>query len=205
MSVTAAAAVVAVLVLAGLPLYVFPRTVPPEDVEADVALVPGPSLDSRTGIAMDLLDSGRVSAVLLMWDPSGAGTETLPDWKTDVSASVSSWIRPDGLGEGGQELVDEVCADPPAGVECFVPDPYTTRGEVEHLAERMVDEGWESAVIVTHSAQLNRAQLIARQCGLDQIGSVTSTTDLSWRTWADQMIYQTGAFGRALLQPACSD
>lgn len=204
MSVTAAAAVVAVLVLVALPLYVFPETVSPDDVEADVALVPGPSLDSRVGIAVDLIEGGQVSAVLLMWDPTGDGADTLPEWKTDATFSVSTWIRPDGLGEGGTTVADELCASPPAGVECFVPDPYTTRGEVEYLAERMDDEVWDSAVIVTHAAQLNRAQLIARQCGLKEVASVSSTTSLTWRTWANQVVYQTGAFAKAIAQPACS-
>ncbi|MGI9017930.1 MAG: YdcF family protein [Euzebya sp.] len=34
-----------------------------------------------------------------------------------------------------------ICADPPTGVVCFVPDPSTTRGEVQFVRRMTEDEG----------------------------------------------------------------
>ena len=54
----------------------------------------------------------------------------------------------------------------PAGVtvECFDPDPFTTRGEARALAALARDRGWRTLVVVTTDQQADRAWLRLRRC-----------------------------------------
>lgn len=70
--VIAAAGAVALIVLAGLPLYVFP---PADEVtRSDAILVLGPPMDERLSLAERLRDEGIADSIVVSTQPSGGQT-----------------------------------------------------------------------------------------------------------------------------------
>jgi hypothetical protein len=61
------------IVLAGLPLYVFPPT--DEVAPSDIAYVLGPPMDERLALAEQLRDDGVVEQIAVSVQPSGGQTE----------------------------------------------------------------------------------------------------------------------------------
>ena len=74
-------------------------------------------------------------------------------------------------------------------VSCFEPEPATTAGEARELSRLATEEGWRRVIVVTFRPHVSRARYILKQC-----------FDGEW-LWA--YFYQTGAYVRAALEPAC--
>ena len=91
---------------------------------------------------------------------------------------------------------------PDATIECFTPEPATTRGEARYIGERAAAEGWSSVVIVTARVHAWRALLRVRRC-FD--GAVyVATSPLSTSEWLRQIPHQWAATVKAeLLQRSC--
>ena len=49
-------------------------------------------------------------------------------------------------------------------VVCFKPEPYSTRGEAEHIAELVDRNRWRSIVVVTSIFHVTRARLLIKRC-----------------------------------------
>lgn len=155
------------VVLAGLPMYVFPQTDRISHVDAVVVL--GPATRERLELAKKYYVDGKADVLL-----SSVATEG-PYRRANV----------------------HVCDN--AGVICFVPTPFQTRGEaaaVEDLARRY---GWESVLVITGTPHVTRARFIFERCTTLQVSvdDVNETRGLG--DWAYAYAYQSAAFVKAVI------
>ena len=97
------------------------------------------------------------------------------------------------------------CSKPPEGVEvqCFVPNPSTTRGEAQKIARLANDHGWKNIVVITWPTHLSRSRWLIERCYGETLQMVASDSPLSLGERIDENLYQTGAFAKALLQRGC--
>jgi len=169
-------AVVAMVVVAvaGLPVYVRPQTDPPR--RADAILVLGGEFHQRYPFGLALATQGLASTVVLS-NPGGRHSS----------------------------LAGNECANPPAGivVQCFEPDPSTTKGEGRELRRLAQQYGWKTVIVVTFEPHISRARYILHRCFDGDLIMVASPSPLSMRQWAWQYVYQTFGYLRELVQPGC--
>lgn len=78
----------------------------------------------------------------------------------------------------GQDTLEALCADPPAGIEleCIVAEPDSTRGEALTISRLARERGWESLAVVTSDYHVHRAALWFRRCHEGQITPVAART-----------------------------
>ena len=57
-------------------------------------------------------------------------------------------------------------------VVCFVPEPYSTRGESRGFARLARENGWTSVVIATSTFHVTRARLLFRRCFAGKVQGV---------------------------------
>lgn len=154
-------------------LIVRPHTVRPS--RADAIMVLGPSLDPRLHLAVRL--AGRLHV-------------------GDLAISIGDTP---GQGRGG------LCSQPPPGVRvtCFRPDPYTTRGEARELGALAAARGWHDVIVIGPTPQLSRARLLAGRCFGGTLQMVASPEHLGIAGWVDQFVYQSAAFGKAVVESVC--
>ncbi|SNT30856.1 YdcF family protein [Rhodococcoides kyotonense] len=166
----AVAVVLAVVAALGYPVYVDPVVDRPTDADAIVVL--GGSADNRNSLGLELAEDGY-APTLVYSDPYGSAS-TLTD----------------------------ICRDGREGitVECFVPDPGTTRGEAREIRDRARREGWTSVVVVTSTPHISRARYIIGKCWDGQVTYVASTTDRNIFEWAWEYVYQTAGYARAVFE-----
>lgn len=87
-------------------------------------------------------------------------------------------------------------------IECFSPDPATTRGEARYIAQRAAAEHWDSIVLVTTPDHAWRARLRVERCFPGRVYVVTSS--LPTKDWLRQIPYQWAATVKAeLFQTDC--
>jgi hypothetical protein len=90
-----------------------------------------------------------------------------------------------------------------AGVTCFVPDPFTTRGEARFLRAAMTEHGWRTADVITATPHGERARFSLGRCvarGAQVVGRAPGTS-VPW--WAFQYLYQMVGWVRAVTQSGC--
>ena len=160
-------------VIGGLPVYVRPQVDPLR--HADAIIVLGGDGYSRYPFGIGLGAQGWAPKVVLS-NPGG-----YDDWLTNA------------------------CNTPPAGVEvdCFVPDPATTRGEAQELRRLAKRYGWRSVIVVTYTPQISRARFILQRCFDGELIMVASPTRISLLRWPVEYLYQTAGYVRAVLQQGC--
>jgi uncharacterized SAM-binding protein YcdF (DUF218 family) len=167
---------VAVWLAAANRLIGHPRTDQP--TRADAVIVLGPQ-DPQGGFALAqrLVSQGLVPNLLL---------------------SVSS-------GEGGP--IGATCAGgpprPTATVSCFVPNPFTTRGEARELARMVALHGWRTVIVITAPYHIERARKIFERCYTGRLEMVAPQIEISPLTWAYEYLYQTVGFAKASLENGC--
>jgi hypothetical protein len=90
------------------------------------------------------------------------------------------------------------CLPPVAGVriECFRPDPETTRGEARYIAALAAQRHWDSIILVTTPDQAWRAHLRVSRCFPGAV--YNATAPLRWQDWFRQVPYQWAASIKAL-------
>lgn len=93
---------------------------------------------------------------------------------------------------------DTRCLPPVAGVriECFHPDPNTTRGEARYIGFIAAERHWESVILVTTPDQAWRAHLRVSRCFGGTV--YNATAHLPSRAWIRQIPYQWVASMKAL-------
>jgi len=99
---------------------------------------------------------------------------------------------------------DTACLPPTPGVriECFTPDPATTRGEARFIGTQGASAGWRSVIVVTTPDHAWRARLRIERCFPGTV--YVATSHLPVRDWLRQIPYQWAASVKALLfQRAC--
>jgi hypothetical protein len=99
---------------------------------------------------------------------------------------------------------DVRCLPQPPGVtvECFTPDPDTTRGEARWIGQAAAERHWTSVILVTTPDQAWRAHLRVSRCFSGAI--FVSTAPLPAPQWLVQIPYQWTASIKALtVERAC--
>lgn len=166
------ALLVAIVAAAGWKIYVDPGAdAMPE--QTDVAFVIGPPTDERMEVALEMLQDGTAGALMVSLD------EAETEW-TEAQAACM------GLGDfAGYPVL------------CSKPDPFTTRGEAQWLAQEVEAQGWDSASVITFTPHIKRTQLYMDRCFDGDLAVVDSGESLDPWYWAYQYVYQTGAFMKA--------
>lgn len=88
-------------------------------------------------------------------------------------------------------------------VTCFLPDPWTTRGEAREIRALSEERGWHRIIVVTTTAHISRARYILGRCFG---GSITMTDYPEKPSIVDVVagwFYQTAGWIRALTQRGC--
>lgn len=169
----AAVALVAAVVIAGLPLYVFP---PPGDADgADLVYVIGPPRAPRIDVA-EQLRGNHQSLPLLVSVSSAKSAET-----TFTATRLA------------------VCHD--AHVTCETPAPFTTKGEAKMLSEYAAKHTVGKTVVITFTPHVARTRYIFAKCYAGDVTVVGVDEHLSLADWIYQYAYQTVAFVKAWANP----
>ncbi|WP_460699899.1 YdcF family protein [Nocardia thraciensis] len=82
-------------------------------------------------------------------------------------------------------------------VECFDPEPRTTRGEGRELAARARAEGWQRVIVVTWTPHISRARYVLGQCWGGDILLVDARPPISVGRWAYNFAYQSAGYVKA--------
>ncbi|WP_280468403.1 YdcF family protein [Nocardia cyriacigeorgica] len=85
-------------------------------------------------------------------------------------------------------------------VECFDPDPRTTRGEGRYLARRARAEGWTRVIVVTFTPHISRARYILGECWSGDLLFVDPKPRLSPARWAYDYLYQSAGYVKAAFE-----
>ena len=80
---------------------------------------------------------------------------------------------------------------------CFLPDPFTTRGEARYLADLSNQRGWSHVIVVTNTAQATRAKIRIDRCWGGDLDFISVRPD--FRRSVRDVIHEWGALGKALL------
>jgi hypothetical protein len=166
--------IVGALVVVGGQLYANPRIDPLR--RADVILVLGGFGEDRYMMGLRMGFEG---------------------WAPVTVISIAAW----------NDVWRKYCSDPHPELrmrlQCFVPDPPTTKGEVREFARLAKEYNWRSVVVLTYRPHISRARYILRQCFDGEITMVQSPAEISQAEWACQYLYQTAGYVKAMLEPAC--
>jgi hypothetical protein len=184
-----AAGLVALVVAAGIPLYVLPSA--DEAGAVDVVYVIGPPTDARMDVALDMVADGDAGALMVSLDPEEA--EEWPE-AARVCAGESS-------GEASSESSADLPADLP--VLCAKPDPFTTRGEARELEAQMATHGWDSAAVITFTPHISRTRMILERCDTGDVAVVNSGESVDPWYWVYQYAYQTAGYAKAFILQGC--
>ena len=97
----------------------------------------------------------------------------------------------------------DFCATPHPKLQCFVPDPGTTKGEARELRRLANQYGWRTVIVVTFRPHISRARFILEQCFDGELIMVASPAHIPLTRWSFEYAYQTAGYLRAVLQPGC--
>jgi uncharacterized SAM-binding protein YcdF (DUF218 family) len=100
------------------------------------------------------LPTGADAIVVLAGGEDHRLDEGLRLWRRGVAPTL---VISDGR-KPGWDRANRLCRAP--RVRCFVPDPYSTRGEARWAAE----QGWDSLVVVTSTYHLRRSRILFERC-----------------------------------------
>ncbi|EFV14034.2 YdcF family protein [Segniliparus rugosus] len=111
---------------------------------------------------------------------------------------ISNSIGPD------DPVMRQICAAPThVRLTCFLPVPWSTRGEAQEIRRLAASRHWRSIIVVTTTAHIERARYIVRRCFAGDI----QMTDYPERRGAWESvygwIYQTGGWLNAITQTGC--
>ena len=174
-----ALALVLAVVVAGLPLFVYPSTDEPREVDAIIVL--GPPREARIQAAQQLVADGYSDTIVIAVD----------DYGIDSAINIEA-CAPEAAGE-------------PSGTvtRCLIPEPFTTAGEALMVERLAAAEGWESVVIVTNVTHISRARMIFTDCLGGGVLANDDGAGIEDSNWAWMYAYQSAAFVKALVAPTC--
>ncbi|NMD54101.1 YdcF family protein [Tsukamurella conjunctivitidis] len=101
--------------------------------------------------------------------------------------------------------MQELCARTITGVQvtCFLPQPWTTRGEAQEVQRLATARGWHDIIVVTTTAHLERARFILERC----YGAAMQMTDFPEQRGITETVfgwgYQSAGWLKALYQTGC--
>lgn len=97
-----------------------------------------------------------------------------------------------------------LCEQPPAGVECFNPDPVSTRGEARALGELARQREWRSAIVVTSTSHVTRARVLIRHCFPGTVAAVGARdASVGLRLRAQRLAREVVGLGVAQIDRRC--
>ncbi|WP_306364757.1 YdcF family protein [Nocardia sp. CC227C] len=170
-TVTAIALLCAAVVYVGALWPVFVRPRVDTPRPADAILVLGGAHDGREELGLGLAHDG-VAPLVLISDPY----EHSP-------------------------LVNRICHGGYSfAVECFDPEPRTTRGEGRYLAERARAEGWRRVIVVTFTPHISRTRYILGKCWDGELLVVDARPRIGPLRWMYQYAYQTAGYLKAFAE-----
>ena len=163
----------AVLAVAGYLLFTRPQSDPL--TKADAIIVLGGENDGRLEYGLSLARQGYASTVVLSNAYSDKPAD-LPDFQQACASGTAT-----------------------VTVICFVPDPYTTRGEAMYLARLAKQHNWTHVIVVSWNYHTVRARYIFHQCfdGEVTVHPVPRSYDFTPWYWAVLYAYQYGALMKA--------
>lgn len=131
-------------------LFVLPAVDPPSSIRAagpvDAVVVLGGGPDERLDAAVEL-------------------TATLPEPLPTVALAVQY--------EDPVLRCGTVPTLPRAPLRCFSPEPATTSGEAEWIAQEAAAGGWDRVVVVTSDYHVTRTRILVERC-IDALSPATS-------------------------------
>ncbi|MDR6867235.1 hypothetical protein J2Y69_001836 [Microbacterium resistens] len=140
-------------------------------------------------------ETDGVDAVLVLGPPTGNRI----DRAYEISAANGQAPIVISIAPDGQHSMEETGACRRIGVECLIPDTFTTKGEAELLNQLSAVHGWRTVAVITESPHVLRARYIFDRC-YDGDARVVSVLYSGWILgWVFQYGYQTGAFVKAAL------
>ncbi|MGB3483192.1 MAG: YdcF family protein [Mycobacterium sp.] len=168
-----AGAVVIVVIAAGVGGYMlFTRPQGEQLTPADAIVVLGGDRDGRIDYGLDLARQGYANTVVL----SNSYGEFDP-------------------------MIRQKCASGTATITviCFIPDPWTTRGEAMFVQRMAQERGWHHVIVVSWNYHLVRARYIFDQCfdGTVTMRAVPGSYDYNLAEWAEVYGYQYAAIVKA--------
>ncbi|WP_136588021.1 YdcF family protein [Microbacterium hydrothermale] len=166
---------VVAIVIAGLPVYVFPPQGDPTG--ADLVYVIGPPQPQRLELAAAIRDTDGHVPLLISVSDSRAG-------RGDSSFDA--------------DAVDE-CRQ--AGATCTTPEPFTTAGEARLLTAYIARQPAAETVVITYTPHVARTRYIFAKCYPGDVTVVGVDTPMTPADWAFQYAYQTAAFVKAWITP----
>lgn len=192
-------AVIAALAIASVPLYVLPGD--QNARAADVVVVIGPPTDAQMELAAEIIDAGQADALLVSITVPSTGPPQDTGW---AKPERPSWAS----GSGSTRIAEELCREPGArafGVtlECAQPEPFTTQGEAQWLAERMEAHDWDTAIVSTVTPHVTRTRMLMGRCIPSGVQVLGVDDALTVGEWLWQFAYQSGGFVKAIVEPGC--
>lgn len=170
---TAMVILVAAFIAAGWPVYVQPQVDPLR--QADAVVVLGGHPYGRFHYGIDIAEQGYAPTVL-------------------ISNSVGADdVRMQQICEGEYTV----------SVSCFLPEPYSTKGEAQEIRRQAEANGWEHIIVVTYVPHLSRSRYIVQQCFDGEVTMSPNPYDVSLEEWAFGYVYQTAGYIRAALDSEC--
>ncbi len=113
---------------------------------------------------------------------SGGRSDRLPKGLELVQSGVApTLVISDGRAQGYPQANKLCRGGQPFRVICFLPDPYSTRGEAEGIARLARKYHWRSLVVVTSRYHVFRARVLVERCfhgPLAVVGSMPSLKNL---------------------------
>lgn len=165
-------------------IQVVARSPGDEPTSMDILLITGPAVSSTLERAEQIVADSDVGAVLL--------AIPAPDSDEDRDA------------DGIEKWCSGRAVDVP--VSCFVPDPYTTAGEIAELRGAAEASGATSVGILTANTRVSRARLLADRClpfDSRYVLSVDHSPDTALG-WVPKFVYETAGFGKAMILRGCT-
>lgn len=92
---------------------------------------------------------------------------------------------------------------PGVRIRCFVPHPWTTRGEAYEIRKLAQQNHWDDLIVITTTAHVERARYILGRCTNARLQVTDYPEHRSVSESIYGWIYQSGAWLKALSQSGC--
>lgn len=116
----------------------------------------------RLDSALEIMESGAIDVLVI---PNG---------------ETPTWPQANALCAGSSDFE----------VVCLEPDPDTTRGEAQAIADLAEDRGWTSLIAVTSTYHVSRAELLLDRCFDGVILTVAASPDISAPSWLRNIAHE---------------
>ena len=102
-----------------------------------------------------------------------------------LDLQAQGWASTVVMSHGPDDTkMTDFCATPHPKLQCFVPDPGTTKGEARETAPSGEPYGWRTVIVVTFRPHISRARFILEQCFDGELIMVASPAHITETRWA---------------------